>query len=175
VLQIVSTVPWTIFKCCTSLKTSSHQRENIIIAITFWHNSSQLLSGDRPDITDNWRFWRYTSLLIYLYYTARGVTQFKKFVFMKQSETNFYATPQEDDSLTDKDENADSCLFCGKQDSRFMEGDNLDLHFCQQCPMLASCSNCGQIVEISSLKDHYLFECTSGKRWITSQRCLLKL
>jgi hypothetical protein len=30
--------------------------------------------------------------------------------------------------------------------------------------MLASCSNCGQIVEISSLKDHYLFECASGKR-----------
>lgn len=59
----------------------------------------------------------------------------------------------------------DSCLFCGKQDARFKEGDNLDLHFCEQCPMLASCSNCGQIVEISSLKDHYLFECASGKRY----------
>lgn len=69
-----------------------------------------------------------------------------------------------DESLMEKDENVDSCLFCGKQDARFKEGDNLDLHFCEQCPMLASCSNCGQIVEISSLKDHYLFECASGKR-----------
>lgn len=63
----------------------------------------------------------------------------------------------------------DSCLFCGKQDARFKEGDNLDLHFCEQCPMLASCSNCGQIVEISSLKDHYLFECASGKRYRITQ------
>ncbi|KAG0602198.1 hypothetical protein M758_11G166900 [Ceratodon purpureus] len=78
-----------------------------------------------------------------------------------------------DDFPMEKDENVDSCLFCGKQDARFKEGDNLDLHFCEQCPMLASCSNCGQIVEISSLKDHYLFECASGKRYIECQKCYL--
>ncbi|XP_024402111.1 uncharacterized protein [Physcomitrium patens] len=80
-----------------------------------------------------------------------------------------------DNSSVDKDENVDSCLFCGKQDARFKEGDNLDLHFCEQCPMLASCSSCGQIVEISSLKDHYLFECVSGRRYVECQKCYLAI
>jgi hypothetical protein len=63
----------------------------------------------------------------------------------------------------EKDEIADSCLFCGMQDSSFLESDNLDIHFCQKCPMLVSCNSCRQIVEISSYKDHLLYEC-SGKR-----------
>eukprot|EP01018_Ginkgo_biloba_P003414 Gb_38463 [translate_table: standard] len=71
-----------------------------------------------------------------------------------------------------KDISIDSCIFCGLQDAEFTDGDKLDLHFCQRCPMLASCSNCRQIVEISTLKDHYLFECTTGKRYIECQKCL---
>lgn len=50
-LQIVSTVPWTTSKCCTSLQTSSDLRGKHQTAITFFkHNSSQLFSGDRPDV-----------------------------------------------------------------------------------------------------------------------------
>ncbi|CAM6084497.1 unnamed protein product [Calypogeia fissa] len=77
----------------------------------------------------------------------------------------------DDDLQTEKDDLSDQCLFCGKQDSKFLEEDNLDLHFCQKCPMLVGCCNCKQIVEIASLKDHYLRECTSGRRYLECSKC----
>ncbi|BBN12830.1 centrosomal protein CEP104 [Marchantia polymorpha subsp. ruderalis] len=71
----------------------------------------------------------------------------------------------------EKDDWADQCLFCGKQDPSFLNGDTLDLHFCQRCPMLVGCGNCKQIVEIAALKEHYLYECTSGRRYVQCLKC----
>ncbi|CAM9718793.1 unnamed protein product, partial [Chrysoparadoxa australica] len=37
--------------------------------------------------------------------------------------------------------------------------ENLDLHYWQSCPMLMSCMECGQVIEISTLPEHLLDEC----------------
>jgi centrosomal protein CEP104 len=39
-----------------------------------------------------------------------------------------------------------------------VEGE-LDLHYWQDCPLLMSCSNCQQVVEIATLQEHLLDEC----------------
>ena len=54
---------------------------------------------------------------------------------------------------------ADMCQFCGLQDPKLAEGENMDLHFYHDCPMLCSCSECGQIIEIASVNEHLLNEC----------------
>nr|PNR34265.1 hypothetical protein PHYPA_024082 [Physcomitrium patens] len=72
-----------------------------------------------------------------------------------------------------QDKNMDSYLFFGKQDKCFKEDDNLDPHFCEQCPMLTGCCKCGKIAEISSLNDYYLFECVSGVMGLKMLLCLI--
>ncbi|XP_046728141.1 centrosomal protein of 104 kDa isoform X2 [Silurus meridionalis] len=50
------------------------------------------------------------------------------------------------------------CIFCGEKDKSFTE-EGLDLHYWKHCPMLCRCLQCRQVVEISSLTEHLLFEC----------------
>lgn len=50
------------------------------------------------------------------------------------------------------------CQFCGLVDPEFTE-EQLDLHYWQSCPMLTSCQQCEQVIEISTLNDHLLNEC----------------
>ena len=51
------------------------------------------------------------------------------------------------------------CGFCGKTDALFANQDNLDIHYWKDCPMLVSCPQCSQIVEILHLNSHLLKEC----------------
>ena len=50
------------------------------------------------------------------------------------------------------------CQFCGLHDPAFNE-EKLDLHFWKDCPLLMSCEQCGQIVEIIGMSDHLVDEC----------------
>lgn len=50
------------------------------------------------------------------------------------------------------------CQFCGLEDPSFTE-EKLDLHYWQDCPMLISCQQCEQVVEIPALNEHLLTEC----------------
>jgi centrosomal protein CEP104 len=63
------------------------------------------------------------------------------------------------DAEDEEDGPTDTCQFCGAVDERFLTGEAMDLHFFQDCPMLCSCGECGQIVEIASLTEHRLVEC----------------
>ncbi len=54
-----------------------------------------------------------------------------------------------------------SCQFCGAEDPTFTE-EKLDLHFWQDCPMLASCKHCEQVIEIATLNEHLLKECEAA-------------
>lgn len=51
-----------------------------------------------------------------------------------------------------------TCQFCGMYDEAFTE-EGLDLHYWQDCLMLAACGQCGQVIEVSCLNDHLLTEC----------------
>lgn len=80
------------------------------------------------------------------------------------------------------------CMFCGAGDTKWDE-DALDLHYWRDCPLLAACPGCTQIVEIASLPDHQLDECDQKnsyvpcdvtglavksselKKWATSEYC----
>lgn len=45
---------------------------------------------------------------------------------------------EEDDDVTH------TCQFCGKYDPSFTD-EKLDMHYWQNCPMLISCEECGQV------------------------------
>jgi len=69
-------------------------------------------------------------------------------------------------------EPTDRCNFCGHQDPKFEEDEkNLDLHFWQQCPMLAECRLCEQVIDIPSLWDHLLTECESAGNQTACPNC----
>jgi hypothetical protein len=63
----------------------------------------------------------------------------------------------------EEDGPADVCQFCAVQDPKLAEGENMDLHFYHDCPMLCSCAECGQIIEVASVNEH-----------LVSSRTLLK-
>eukprot|EP00731_Ephydatia_muelleri_P015455 Em0008g1175a len=51
-----------------------------------------------------------------------------------------------------------TCVFCGEKRVDFT-GNNLEPHYLTECPMLAQCTHCSQVVEIPELKNHWLTEC----------------
>ncbi len=55
-------------------------------------------------------------------------------------------------------------MFCGKGDKTWNE-DGLDLHYWKECPLLAPCPGCAQIVEIAGLPDHLLDECEQKQNY----------
>eukprot|EP00898_Chlorokybus_atmophyticus_P007173 jgi/Chlat1/7457/Chrsp6S07499 len=72
---------------------------------------------------------------------------------------------------TEDDHAADTCQFCGRTDASFLEGDHMDLHFYHDCPMLCSCAECGQIIEIASVNEHLLEECEEMNKYRECPRC----
>ena len=50
------------------------------------------------------------------------------------------------------------CQFCGVEDAAFTD-ETLDLHYWKDCPMLISCPQCDEVIEIHTLNDHILDEC----------------
>jgi hypothetical protein len=51
-----------------------------------------------------------------------------------------------------------TCQFCGLYDPSFTD-EKLDMHYWKDCPMLTSCEQCGQIVELVALNGHLVDEC----------------
>lgn len=62
------------------------------------------------------------------------------------------------DGSLDEPTDFTTCMFCGKSDKGWNE-DALDLHYWQECPLLAPCPACAQVVEIAGLPEHLLEEC----------------
>eukprot|EP00976_Prorocentrum_cordatum_P101652 1192724-Prorocentrum_minimum.AAC.1 len=48
----------------------------------------------------------------------------------------------------------------------------MDLHFYHDCPMLGSCVECGQIIEIASVNEHLLHECEHQEQYEECPRCM---
>ncbi|CAJ0956464.1 unnamed protein product, partial [Mesorhabditis belari] len=51
------------------------------------------------------------------------------------------------------------CMFCGQYNDEWNSGEKFDAHYLNDCPMLRKCDKCNEVLEISSLKEHYLLEC----------------
>lgn len=51
-----------------------------------------------------------------------------------------------------------NCMFCGAGDRTWTE-DTLDMHYWKDCPLLAPCPACAQVLEVAGLTDHLLDEC----------------
>jgi len=64
-----------------------------------------------------------------------------------------------------------TCQFCGYQDPTFTQ-EGMDVHYFRECPMLALCEHCQQVIEISSLRAHLCEECESGAPALAAARDL---
>lgn len=71
---------------------------------------------------------------------------------------NTSAQNAKDRSAIDESQDFTSCMFCGASDRAWNE-DSLDLHYWKDCPLLAPCPACAQVVEIAGLPEHLLDEC----------------
>ena len=49
--------------------------------------------------------------------------------------------------------------------------DALDLHYWQKCPFLMACSRCTQVIEISTLPEHLLTECSEKADYQPCPKC----
>ena len=63
-----------------------------------------------------------------------------------------------------------TCHFCDRYDESFTD-EKLDLHYWRECPMLTSCSRCQQIIEVATLNDHLLNECSQKSNHQQCGRC----
>ena len=50
------------------------------------------------------------------------------------------------------------CNFCLREDPSFNE-ESLDIHYWKECPMLTTCWECDQVIEIAQIEEHLLEEC----------------
>ena len=46
-----------------------------------------------------------------------------------------------------QEEDDQTCNFCGQYDANFNE-DAIDIHYWKECPMLTTCWECEQVIEI---------------------------
>lgn len=65
-----------------------------------------------------------------------------------------------------------ACLFCGALDASFSNSQRLENHYGTDCPMLVTCRDCGQTVEVSALTEHRLRECERKESFDVCTRCL---
>jgi centrosomal protein CEP104 len=63
-----------------------------------------------------------------------------------------------DSKPVDESQDFTTCMFCGDHNSSWNE-DALDMHYWKDCPLLAPCPACAQVVEIAGLPEHLLDEC----------------
>lgn len=55
------------------------------------------------------------------------------------------------------------CEFCGRNDKNFQEESKYDMHLWMECPMLVTCSECKQVVPISTYAEHLLEGCAKSQ------------
>ena len=91
----------------------------------------------------------------------------------EQSHSEQEAQYEEDErEEEDEDEERDKiCNFCKTSDENFLNNDQFDMHLWKECPMLATCKFCKQVVEISELNEHRLSECSKCSNFSKCPRC----
>eukprot|EP00931_Biecheleriopsis_adriatica_P021357 TRINITY_DN1397_c4_g1_i1.p1 TRINITY_DN1397_c4_g1~~TRINITY_DN1397_c4_g1_i1.p1 ORF type:complete len:915 (-),score=205.75 TRINITY_DN1397_c4_g1_i1:39-2783(-) len=71
--------------------------------------------------------------------------------------------PAEEDDAGFQQADPTTCEFCGLHNPTFTQ-ESMDVHYWRECPMLAQCEFCEQVVETSSLAQHLKEECEKGRR-----------
>lgn len=66
-----------------------------------------------------------------------------------------------------------TCNFCKQSSALFMNDNDYDMHLWQDCPMLITCDECTQVVEIADFTEHLLEECSSSHNFQECPRCRL--
>jgi len=74
------------------------------------------------------------------------------------------------DVNTEDEDEPFTCQFCCRKDPSFTE-DALDMHYWRECPMLSSCPQCEQVIEVSMMNDHLLNECENKDNHKACPRC----
>jgi centrosomal protein CEP104 len=77
---------------------------------------------------------------------------------------------QNEYNMGNNDDTEHTCQFCGLFNPNFTS-EQIDLHQFKECPMLLPCFKCKQIVEISTLNNHFLYECAQKKQFKQCPRC----
>jgi centrosomal protein CEP104 len=80
------------------------------------------------------------------------------------------AAKQEQHEVADDEPEQGFCQFCGQEDPTFTD-EKLDMHYWQDCPILTSCKQCEQIIEIPTLHEHLLGECEVTDTYIACEIC----
>eukprot|EP00752_Nemacystus_decipiens_P007074 g6339.t1 len=83
---------------------------------------------------------------------------------LKSPEEAFEEAEDGEHQQEEGDDMTYTCQFCGKYDPSFTD-EKLDMHYWQNCPMLQSCHECGQVIEISSIPEHLLDECQNRESY----------
>ena len=68
-----------------------------------------------------------------------------------------------------------SCNFCKQSSPLFMNDNEYDMHLWQDCPMLITCEQCTQVVEIADFTEHLLDECSNSEDFQECPRCRLAI
>lgn len=68
-----------------------------------------------------------------------------------------------------------SCNFCKQSSPLFMNDNDYDMHLWQDCPMLITCEQCTQVVEIADFTEHLLEECSNSQNFEECPRCRLAI
>jgi len=67
------------------------------------------------------------------------------------------------------------CNFCHQVNPNFTNNDQYDMHLWKECPMLATCRYCNQVVEIPDLNNHMLEECSKSDNFSKCPRCQMAI
>jgi centrosomal protein CEP104 len=71
-------------------------------------------------------------------------------------------------------ENEQVCNFCGRFDENFNQ-ESIDIHYWKECPMLTTCWECEQVVEVSTLNEHLIEECQNSDKYKECTKCVTVL
>lgn len=70
---------------------------------------------------------------------------------------------------------AKACNFCKKESPSFQIDNDYDMHLWRDCPMLVTCEECTQVVEIAEFTEHLLDECSNNQNYEECERCKLAI
>ena len=65
------------------------------------------------------------------------------------------------------------CNFCKAVSPDFDNDNEYDMHLWRDCPMLITCEECTQVVEIADFTEHLLDECSNKEQYDECPRCKL--
>lgn len=71
-------------------------------------------------------------------------------------------------------DNEQICNFCGTFDENFNQ-ESIDIHYWKECPMLTTCWECEQVIEISGMNEHLIEECQNSDKYKQCHECKVVL